>query len=98
MPNTHYWVGGNTTFYGAALMRMKTRDFEAVQLAGGLSPAWPLRYEDISPWYHQAEALWQVHGTRGIDPNDRPDDPPYPYPALTHDKAFIAPSVPAAEG
>ena len=24
IPNTHYWVGGNTTFYGAALMRMKT--------------------------------------------------------------------------
>ncbi len=86
VPNTHYWVGGNTSFYGAALMRMKPRDFEAVQHAGGVSPAWPLRYGDIAPWYQQAERLWQVHGTRGVDPNDQPDDPPFPFPALIHDK------------
>jgi len=54
IPNTHYWVGGNTTFYGAALMRMKTRDFEEVTHAGGVSPAWPIRYEDIAPWYQKA--------------------------------------------
>ncbi len=84
-PNTNYWVGGNTSFYGAALMRMKTRDFEAVDHADGLSPAWPLSYTDFAPWYEKAEMLWRVHGERGIDPNDRPDDPPYPYPALMDD-------------
>lgn len=84
-PHTHYWVGGNTSFYGAALMRMKPHDFEELQHAGGVSPAWPVRYADMAPWYAQAEALWEVHGERGIDPNDLPDDPPYPFPALEHD-------------
>lgn len=77
-PNTNYWVGGNTTFYGAALMRMKKRDFEAVEHSDGLSPAWPLSYADFAPWYDKAEVLWRVHGERGIDPNDLPDDPPSP--------------------
>ncbi|MGE3251980.1 MAG: NAD(P)-binding protein, partial [Hyphomonadaceae bacterium] len=27
-PNIHYWVGGNTIFYGAALYRFRKRDFE----------------------------------------------------------------------
>jgi choline dehydrogenase-like flavoprotein len=85
VPNTNYWVGGNTSFYGAALMRMKKRDFEAVEHKDGLSPAWPLNYQDMSPYYARAEKLWRVHGTRGIDPNDLPDDPPYPYPALRDD-------------
>ena len=84
-PNTNYWVGGNTTFYGAALMRMKKRDFEAVPHFDGLSPAWPLSYTDYAPWYEQAEKLWRVHGQRGIDINDQPDDPPYPYPAVMDD-------------
>jgi choline dehydrogenase-like flavoprotein len=84
-PNTNYWVGGNTTFYGAALMRMKARDFEAVPHFDGLSPAWPLSYTDYKPWYEKAEKLWRVHGQRGIDINDQPDDPPYPYPAVMDD-------------
>lgn len=85
VPNTHYWVGGNTSFYGAALMRMKRRDFEAVEHSSGLSPAWPLSYEDMKPWYAEAETLWKAHGQRGIDPNDELNDPPYPYPALKDD-------------
>jgi choline dehydrogenase-like flavoprotein len=85
IPNTHYWVGGNTTFYGAALMRMKRHDFEAVEHKDGLSPAWPLSYEDFAPYYQRAEALWRVHGERGIDPFDQRDDPPFPYKALRDD-------------
>ncbi len=86
VPNTNYWVGGNTTFYGAALMRMKKRDFEAVEHeGGGLSPAWPWAYADYAPWYEKAEKLWRVHGERGIDPNDQPDDPPFPYPPISDD-------------
>ncbi len=85
VPNTNYWVGGNTSFYGAALMRMKKGDFEAVEHSDGLSPAWPLSYADYAPWYEKAEKLWRVHGQRGIDPNDLPDDPPFPYPAVSDD-------------
>ncbi|MDI7773849.1 GMC family oxidoreductase [Asticcacaulis sp. EMRT-3] len=88
-PNTNYWEGGNTTFYGAALMRMKVRDFEAVEHADGLSPAWPLSYSDYEPWYTKAEKLWLVHGERHIDPNDLPSDPPYPYPPISDDPGVV---------
>jgi choline dehydrogenase-like flavoprotein len=84
-PNTNYWVGGNTSFYGAALMRFKREDFGATIHAGGLSPAWPITYDDMKPWYEIAERVWEVHGTRGIDPTDQNDDPPFPFPALKHD-------------
>lgn len=84
-PNTHYWVGGNTTFYGAALMRMRERDFTQVQHAGGVSPAWPISLQDLAPYYAEAERLWQVHGARGVDPTETGDEPPYAYPAIQHD-------------
>ena len=84
-PNTHYWVGGNTTFYGAALMRMKRGDFEEMQHCDGPSPAWPLKYHDLAPYYTRAESMWRVHGQRWVDPFDHPDDPPFPHPPLRDD-------------
>jgi choline dehydrogenase-like flavoprotein len=84
-PNTHYWVGGNTTFYGAALFRLRPGDFEETKHAGGTSPAWPISYAELAPWYAEAEAQWKVHGQRGIDPTEAPDDPPYAYPPVRHD-------------
>ncbi|MDE1987363.1 MAG: GMC family oxidoreductase [Alphaproteobacteria bacterium] len=84
-PNTYYWVGGNTTFYGAALFRLRASDFELRTHAGGISPAWPISYRDLAPYYTEAEALWRVHGTRGIDPSEEPDDPPYRFTALRND-------------
>jgi choline dehydrogenase-like flavoprotein len=89
-PHTHYWAGGNTTFYGAALMRMKKRDFDGLRYYGGLSPAWPVDYAEMAPWYAEAEALWEVHGRRHVDPQDQPDDPPFPFPALADDPGVTA--------
>ena len=84
-PNTHYWVGGNTSFYGAALMRLRERDFEEVRHKGGVSPAWPIDYRDLKPYYDEAEVLWKVHGTRGADPAEPEGSPAYAYPAIRHD-------------
>src|SRR4029077_5332330 len=81
-PNTHYWVGGNTTFYGAALMRLRGRDFEEVVHAGGISPAWPISLTDMAPYYAEAETLWRVHGNRGDDPTEEGDEGPYAYAAV----------------
>jgi hypothetical protein len=50
-PGIHYFVGGNTKFYGAVLLRLRERDFEAVQHRDGISPAWPLSYRDFAPYY-----------------------------------------------
>ncbi len=84
-PNTYYWVGGNTTFYGAALMRLRKGDFDETKHAGGVSPAWPISFTDLSPYYDEAERLWQVHGARGEDPTEAGDEPPYAFPPVTHD-------------
>src|SRR6266446_7774813 len=65
---THYYVGGNTKFYGAALIRLRERDFGEIRHHDGISAAWPIGYDDLEPYYTQAEHLYQVHGTRGVDP------------------------------
>ena len=84
-PGTHYCVGGNTKFYGAALIRMREHDFGAVQHHGGVSPAWPIDYGELEPYYTRAEHLYQVHGRRGADPTEPPASAPYLHPPLSHE-------------
>jgi choline dehydrogenase-like flavoprotein len=84
-PGTGYWVGGNTKVYGAALLRMRERDFEAVTHRDGISPAWPLSAKDFEPYYTQAEKLYDVHGQAGLDPTEPTRSEAYPYPAVSHE-------------
>jgi choline dehydrogenase-like flavoprotein len=84
-PHTNYNVGGNTKFYGAALFRLRREDFGELRHHGGISPAWPIDYEDLALYYDEAEGLYQVHGERGIDPTDPPSSGPYPFPAISHE-------------
>jgi choline dehydrogenase-like flavoprotein len=84
-PHTNYWVGGNTKFYGAALFRLRREDFGVLQHHGGVSPAWPIGYDDLEPYYTEAEHLYQVHGERGEDPTEPPASAPYKYPAVSHE-------------
>lgn len=55
VPGAHYFVGGNTKFYGAALVRLRKEDFGTLRHHGGVSPAWPLSYDDLEPYYTEAE-------------------------------------------
>jgi choline dehydrogenase-like flavoprotein len=84
-PHTNYFVGGNTKFYGAALFRFRPEDFGAVRHHGGISPAWPIAYDDLEPYYVQAERLYHVHGTRGEDPTEGWASAPFPHPAVSHE-------------
>jgi len=84
-PHQQYFVGGNTKFYGAILFRMRERDFGEVQHYGGLSPAWPISYQDLEPYYAEAEKLYLVHGQAGEDPTEPPRAGPFPYPAVSHE-------------
>ena len=84
-PQVHYFVGGATKFYGAALYRLRTLDFGQLTHHGGVSPAWPIGYDEFEPYYTQAEQLYQVHGARGEDPTDPPSDAPYPFPPVSHE-------------
>src|SRR5947209_9912282 len=84
-PQVHYFVGGATKLYGAALYRLREQDFEEIQHHAGLSPAWPISYQDMEPYYTQAEQLYQVHGAHGEDPTDPPASAAYPFPAVSHE-------------
>lgn len=84
-PGVYYWVGGNTKMYGACLPRFRRSDFEEVQHQDGVSPSWPFSYDDLEPYYGQAERLYQVHGQLGEDPTEPPHSTPYPFSALAHE-------------
>jgi len=89
-PGLHYYVGGNSKVYGAALFRLRERDFEVLQHKDGISPAWPLTYADFEPYYAQAERLFHVHGQRGEDPCEPRSSTPFPYPAVSHEPRIQA--------
>ncbi len=84
----HYYVGGNTKVYGAALLRLRKEDFGEIRHYGGVSPAWPIRYEDLETYYTKAEHLYHVHGKHGIDPTEPPASAEYNYPPVTHEPAI----------
>ena len=84
-PHTNYGVGGNTKFYGAALFRLRKEDFGELRHHGGVSPAWPITYDELEPYYTRAERLYHVHGERGEDPTEPPASAPYPHPAVSHE-------------
>lgn len=84
-PHTNYCVGGNTKFYGAALFRLRAEDFGELHHHGGVSPAWPISYDQLEPYYTQAEHLYQVHGNRGEDPTEPRAGCPYPHKAVSHE-------------
>jgi choline dehydrogenase-like flavoprotein len=84
-PGIQYYVGGNTKVYGAALLRFREQDFGEVRHHGGISPAWPLSYQDFEPYYTKAEHLYHVHGQRGVDPTEGPASAPYRHPPVSHE-------------
>src|SRR3954447_13058461 len=84
-PQIHYFVGGATKLYGAALYRLRAEDFGELQHHDGVSPAWPISYDELEPYYQQAEEMYRVHGARGEDPTEPRSSAPYPFPALSHE-------------
>lgn len=84
-PEVNYYVGGNTKFYGAALFRLRPEDFGELQHHDGISPAWPLSYDDLEPYYTQAEHLYLVHGEHGEDPGEGYASAQYAHPPVSHE-------------
>ena len=82
-PYTHYCVGGNTKFWGSVLYRLRREDFQAVQHIDGVSPAWPIDYDTLEPYYERAECLYSVRGQHGLDPTE-PSRLPYRHQAVPH--------------
>src|SRR3954449_3179883 len=84
-PQIHYFVGGATKLYGAALYRLREKDFGELQHHDGMSPAWPISYDELEPYYTKAEEMYEVHGERGEDPTEGRSSAPYPFPAVSHE-------------
>ena len=84
-PQVHYFVGGATKLYGAALYRLRAEDFGELKHVDGISPAWPVSYDDFEPYYTKAEWLYQVHGNHGEDPTEGHWSKQYPWPAVSHE-------------
>lgn len=84
-PHTNYYVGGNTKFFGAALFRLRREDYGLINHHGGISPAWPISYDDMEPFYGEAERLYHVHGQRGEDSTEPSASGPYFHPPVSHE-------------
>ncbi len=83
-PGQYYYVGGHTKFYGTAMFRFRESDFREVEIDGATSPAWPMTYADLAPYYAEAERLYGVRGQVGMDPTD-PPRAPFPHQAIPHE-------------
>ena len=88
-PGNYYYVGGNSKFYGAVLIRYRKEDFAAMEHFGGVSPAWPFSYDEFEPWYSRAEQLFRVRGALGEDPTEPFHSIPYAFKPVP-DEAPIA--------
>src|SRR5437867_401318 len=77
-------VGGPTKFYGAAMYRMRESDFRTTKHEAGESPAWPVTYEDMEPYYCEAEKIYHVHGASEDDRTEPRRSMSFPHPPLPH--------------
>jgi choline dehydrogenase-like flavoprotein len=93
-PQVHYFVGGATKLYGAALYRLRPEDFGELTHVDGVSPAWPLTYADFEPWYTKAEWLYNVHGLHGADPTEGQWSRQYPWPPVSHEPGSSRSQIP----
>lgn len=84
-PQVHYFVGGATKLYGAALYRLRKEDFGQIKHYDGISPAWPISYEEMEPYYSKAEQMYQVHGIHGVDPTEPFSSTDYPSPPVSNE-------------
>ena len=87
-PGNHYWVGGQTKMYGANLQRFRAEDFDELRHFGGTAPAWPITYEELEPFYGEAEAIFSVRGKSGADPTEPPRSTLFPHPPIPHEPAI----------
>jgi choline dehydrogenase-like flavoprotein len=79
-------VGGGTVHMSGYFYRMKPVDFRLRSELGPIPGAnlvdWPITYEDLSPFYDQAEEEMGVSGAADPHPFAEPRRKPFPLPPL----------------
>lgn len=58
-----YHVGGRSLLWGRQSYRLGPLDFEA-NTKEGIAVDWPIRYEDLAPWYDYVEAFAGISGQK----------------------------------
>jgi choline dehydrogenase-like flavoprotein len=62
-----YHLGGRSLLWGRQSYRFNKWDFEA-NAKEGIGVDWPIRYEDLAPWYSYAEKFAGIQGSKqGLD-------------------------------
>ncbi|MEP4195056.1 MAG: GMC family oxidoreductase [Aliishimia sp.] len=89
-PGNYYNVGGNSKFYGAALIRYRAADFGPVAHLGGTTPGWPIDYRELEADYQAAETLYQVRGNAAEDPTEPYHSGSYPHPPVPDEPDMTA--------
>lgn len=79
-------VGSGTVSYGAMAWRYMERDFKMRStygaMAGSTLTDWPIGYQDLEPYYEQAESEIGVSGDVSNDPFKAPRKKPLPMPPV----------------
>lgn len=73
-------VGGLAMHWGGVTPRFSPEDFQ-LRTSSGVGDDWPITYDDLDPWYQEAEERMGVSGEQGpadIDPRGKP----FPLPKL----------------
>lgn len=83
--------GGSATHWAAIAIRIPPHDFKTRSLYG-YGEDWPLTYDDLEPYYSDAEHLLGVSGTDADNPFAPRRSRPYPLPpfALSYDDRILA--------
>ncbi len=79
-PGNYAYVGGNSKFYGAVMLRYREADF---------AQHWPIDHATLAPFYARAEALFKVRGDTSADPTEPPHDAPYSFPPVPHESDIV---------
>jgi choline dehydrogenase-like flavoprotein len=73
-------VGGPSVYYGCVALRFRERDFVGDPgVVGGSGAAWPYRYDELEPYYGEAERLLRIAGDDTGDPTAPRRAAPYPF-------------------
>ena len=74
-------VGGLAMHWGGVTPRFTPEDFRIKSLYG-MGDDWPMSYEELEPFYQEAEERMGVAGEQGPPDADGPRSKPYPQPPL----------------
>jgi choline dehydrogenase-like flavoprotein len=92
-------VGGGTFSYGAMSWRYMEQDFKMRSVYGAPEGStledWPIRYQDLAPFYEKAEWEIGVSGKAGANPFESSRSKPYPMPPLPFNReaSLLAPAA-----